>query len=60
MNQKRIDKGEANYLAVLAYMSSHLCATQRECAEALGLSVMAVNRHVKRIRGEWRNDQTPD
>ena len=51
----RIEVGRDNLAAVRAFMASHLCATQRECAEALGLSVMAVNRHVKEIRAEWRD-----
>lgn len=46
--------GEANLLRVRIYFLTHLCATQRECASALGLSVMAVNRHVRRIRNEWK------
>lgn len=54
MNHKQIELGEENYIRVLAFMQTHLCATQRECAEALGLSVMAVNRHVKRIRENWK------
>lgn len=44
--------GKKNLTAVRAYFASHLCATQRECSKALGLDVMAVNRHVKTIRAE--------
>lgn len=55
MNHKRIELGEENYIRVLAYFMTHICATQRECSEELGLSIMAVNRHVARIRKGWRN-----
>jgi len=48
--------GEENRDRVRQFFANHLCATQRECAEALGLSDMAVNRHVRAIRAEWRND----
>lgn len=46
---------EANHKAIRAFFSSHLCATNRECAEALGLNVCVVGRHVKSIRAEWKN-----
>lgn len=52
-NWKQVDLGRENLAAVREYFSSHLCATNRECAAALGLSVMAVGRHVKTIRAEW-------
>ena len=55
MNRKQIELCEENYLRVLAFFMEHICATQRECAEALGLSVMAVNRHVARIRKGWKH-----
>lgn len=48
--------GDLNRATVRRWFRDHLCGTQRECAEALGLSVMAVNRHVKAIRAEWRDD----
>lgn len=54
MNHKQVALGERNRAAVRAFFASHLCATQRECAEALGLADMAVNRHVRAIRLEWR------
>ncbi len=54
MNQKQIELGQDNLEAVKEFFITHLCATQRECAEALGLSAMAVNRHVKTIRASWR------
>lgn len=46
--------GDLNLARVRRWFRQHLCGTQRECAEALGLSVMAVNRHVATIRAEWR------
>ena len=55
MNYKQIELGEENLDAVRDFFLTHLCATQRECSEALGLSAMAVNRHVRTIRAEWRN-----
>lgn len=48
--------GDLNRRRVRAWLRQHLGGTQRECAEALGLSVMAVGRHVKAIRAEWRDD----
>lgn len=53
-NWKQVDLGEANLVAVREFFASHLCATQRECAKTLGLSDMAVNRHVRTIRADWR------
>lgn len=47
--------GGLNRARVRRWFKEHLCGTQSECAEALGLSVMAVNRHVKAIRDEWRS-----
>ncbi len=49
----RTQEGADNYALVKQFFRAHLCATQAECAEALGLHPMTVNRHVKRIRGEW-------
>jgi DNA-binding Lrp family transcriptional regulator len=46
--------GKNNLDEVRRYFETHLCATQTECAEYLGLSPMAVNRHVKKIRAEWQ------
>lgn len=54
MNHKQIELGQDNLEAVEEFFRTHLCATQRECSEALGLSAMAVNRHVKTIRAGWR------
>ncbi|MDQ0996932.1 hypothetical protein QFZ34_002114 [Phyllobacterium ifriqiyense] len=63
MNHKQIAVGQDNLSAVLNYFKTHLCATNVECAEALGLSVMAVGRHVKTIRASpalFTNLQDPD
>ncbi len=54
MNYKQVELGDKNLEAVRIFFGEHLCATQNECARVLGLSVMAVNRHVKEIRKEWR------
>lgn len=40
-------KGDANRERVRAWFASHLCGTNRECAEAVGLTEYAVGRHVK-------------
>lgn len=57
MNTVQVNLGIENLERVRAFFKRHLCATQRECAEALGLSVMAVNRHVRAIRSEWKQGQ---
>jgi DNA invertase Pin-like site-specific DNA recombinase len=54
MNWVQIELGEENREAVRRFFQQHLCATQVECAAALGLSAMAVNRHVRSIRAEWK------
>lgn len=45
--------GAANLEAVREYLATHLGASNRECAIALGLSEMSVGRHVKTLRKEW-------
>lgn len=57
MNYLQVELGQENLDAVKKFFRTHLCATQRECAEYLGLSVMAVNRHVRTIRAEWRDKE---
>ncbi|QWY83754.1 hypothetical protein [Rhizobium phage RHph_X3_15] len=54
-NWKAVEVGRTNLDRVRQFFQTHLCATQRECAEELNLSLMAVNRHVKTIRAEWKN-----
>lgn len=54
MNYKQIELGEDNREAVQNWFMNHLCGTQRECAKDLNISTMAVNRHVKTIRAQWR------
>lgn len=51
--------GEKNREAVREWFRTHLGGTQAECAADLELSPMAVNRHVKAIRREWKNGQVP-
>lgn len=51
--QRGGDVGSHNYPVVKAWFIAHPCATNREAAIALGLSVHAIGRHVKRIRAEW-------
>lgn len=58
MNWRQIELGEENREAVRRFFQQHLCATQTECAKALGISAMAVNRHVRSIRAEWKAIRT--
>ena len=51
--------GALNRADVRRWFREHLCGTQRECAAALGLSPMAVSRHVASIRAEWRQEAYP-
>lgn len=51
--------GHGNRVSVLCWLRDHPGGTNRECAKALGLSEMAVGRHVKAIRQEWRNEPAP-
>lgn len=53
-------KGTANRERVRAWFSAHLCGTNRECAEAVGLTEFAVGRHVKAIRAEWKQSKEND
>jgi predicted ArsR family transcriptional regulator len=46
--------GAANRERVRNFLATHIGATNRECAEALGLGIMAVGRHVKTLRSEWQ------
>lgn len=48
--------GMFNLERVRRWYQAHLGGKQRECAEALGLSIFAVSRHVKTLRDEWDND----
>lgn len=54
MNYKGVEEGERNREAVRQWFAAHLCGTQAECVEALGLSVYAVSRHARAIRAEWQ------
>jgi hypothetical protein len=58
MNHKQIELGKLHLSLVRRFFEDHLCATQAECAKALSLSPMAVNRHVKAIRAEWKASPT--
>lgn len=51
--------GEANTRAVLAWLLAHPGGTNRECAEAVGLTEMAIGRHVKKIRAMWPIEPAP-
>lgn len=45
--------GRRNREAVRAYFLAHIGCSQLECAEAIGVGVFAVGRHIKRLRAEW-------
>jgi predicted transcriptional regulator len=47
-------EGRRNLKRVRSYIQDHPGAKQVDVAEALGLSVMAVNRHFKAMRREWK------
>ena len=53
MNHKQVELGAKNRAAVRALLTSHLGISRTEMAHRLGLSPMAVTRHVTAIRGEW-------
>lgn len=53
-NWRQVELGAKNRVAVRRWFETHLCGTQSECASELGLSPMAVNRHVRAIRSEWK------
>lgn len=53
LGQRGGDVGAHNYPIVKAWFIAHPCGTNREAATALGLSAVAIGRHVKRIRAEW-------
>ena len=57
MNYIQIQTGRENLKAVREFFRRHPGAKQSDCSKALGISVMAVGRHVKTIRAEW---QKPD
>lgn len=45
--------GRRNRERVREYFATHVGAKQNECAKALDLSVMVVNRHIQTLRKEW-------
>ena len=52
--------GIFNLERVRRWYRDHLGGKQQECADALGLSVMAVNRHVRTLRAEWIDSREPE
>lgn len=59
MNRKQVELGRTNREAVRALLSSYLGISRVEIAEKLGLSTMAVGRHVTAIRKEWGGASLP-
>ena len=51
--------GKTNRQKVHDWQLLHPWGKQHECATDLGLSIMAVNRHVSTIRKIWREDPHP-
>lgn len=51
--QRGGDVGSHNHEIVRQWFIDHPCATNREAAAALGLSALAIGRHVRRIRAGW-------
>lgn len=45
--------GQENREAVRAFFTGHVGCTHVECGKALGLSSVAVGRHVATLRKEW-------
>lgn len=45
--------GHENREAVRRFFAEHIGCTNRECGEALGLSAIAVGRHIETLRREW-------
>ena len=46
--------GNKNRNNVYLYMSTHIGATNEECASTCGLSSAAVGRHIRAIKAEWQ------
>lgn len=46
--------GRKNTARVAVYMAAHLGATNKECAEALGMNVCVIGRHVAKLRKQWK------
>lgn len=59
MNWRQVEKGETNREAVRCLLKAHLGISRTEIAEILGLSKMAVTRHVTAIRAEWGGKSLP-
>lgn len=53
LGDRKREIGAANLERVRGYFVEHLCATNKECAEALSLSYDTVCDHAKRLRNEW-------
>lgn len=45
--------GHENREAVRQFFATHIGCTNAEASQALGLGVMAVGRHVAKLRSEW-------
>lgn len=59
MTHKQIELGQVNRAAVRTLLASHLGISRAEISKLLGLSPMAVTRHVTAIRSEWGAESLP-
>ena len=59
MNNKQVEIGAANRKAVRALLRENLGISRKEIGQRLGLSAMAVTRHVTAIRAEWGGESLP-
>ena len=51
--------GARNRDRIRTYMLDHIGATNAECGQALGLSDMAVGRHIMALKAEWKTKPKP-
>lgn len=56
MNYRQIELGETNRANVRFALIHYPGIREKEIAELLKLSVMAVSRHVREIRKEWKQE----
>lgn len=59
MSASRSRVGDRNRAAVRALLVSCPGILQKEIAEVLGIGPVAVNKHVKKIRAEWKAEMRP-
>lgn len=50
-------RGTEQYLRVLGYFQTHLCASSKEAAHALDMNGTNLLRYVRLIRADWKNPE---